>query len=134
MHTRYNLAYREEEREMLPCCLDQGVGVIPYTRWRGPVAGTRDGDRRTATAVSEGAGRATENDFEVLDALRKVAAEQGPPPAWGERAGGEGDQSRAPRRRSRHNGPGPVGVRSGRTGGGLPAARHVRLLLDLRWR
>ncbi|GAB3814203.1 hypothetical protein GCM10027605_59230 [Micromonospora zhanjiangensis] len=31
MQTRYNLAYREEEREMLPLCADQGVGVLPYS-------------------------------------------------------------------------------------------------------
>ena len=34
MQNFYNLVYREEEREMLPLCRDQGVGVIPGARWR----------------------------------------------------------------------------------------------------
>ena len=37
MQNHYNLLYREEEREMLPLCLDQGIGVIPGARW--PAAG-----------------------------------------------------------------------------------------------
>ena len=51
MQNHYNLVYREEEREMIPLCLDQGVGVIPWGPWpagRWPVpgpgsAGTRFG-------------------------------------------------------------------------------------------
>ena len=34
MQPHYNLIYREEEREMLPLCRDQGIGVIPGARWR----------------------------------------------------------------------------------------------------
>jgi 1-deoxyxylulose-5-phosphate synthase len=33
MQNHYNLLYREEEREMIPQCLDQGIGVIPWSRW-----------------------------------------------------------------------------------------------------
>ena len=42
MQNHYNLAYREEEREMVPLCLDQGVGVLPYSPLaRGLLTGTR---------------------------------------------------------------------------------------------
>ena len=50
MQNHYNLIYREEEREMIPQCLDQGVGVIPWSPLaRGLLAGnrTREGERRT---------------------------------------------------------------------------------------
>ncbi|MFD0854953.1 aldo/keto reductase, partial [Actinomadura adrarensis] len=50
MQNHYNLAYREEEREMNPLCLDQGVGLIPWSPLaRGLLAGNRDrgGERRT---------------------------------------------------------------------------------------
>jgi aryl-alcohol dehydrogenase-like predicted oxidoreductase len=78
MQTRYNLVYREEEREMIPCCLDQGVGVLPYSPLaRGLLAGPRDG---TARATIETKDR-PDNDLEVADALRTVAAERDVPPA-----------------------------------------------------
>ena len=42
MQNHYNLLYREEEREMIPLCLDQGVGVIPWSPLaRGLLAGNR---------------------------------------------------------------------------------------------
>src|SRR4029453_10733058 len=50
MQNHYNLVYREEEREMLPLCADQGVGVIPWSPLaRGFLTGTRtrEGARRT---------------------------------------------------------------------------------------
>src|ERR671912_2355692 len=53
MQNHYNLVYREEEREMIPQCLDQGVGVIPWSPLaRGFLAGTRtrSGERRTTRA------------------------------------------------------------------------------------
>ncbi|GIH19866.1 aldo/keto reductase [Rugosimonospora africana] len=86
MQTRYNLAYREEEREMIPCCLDQGVGLLPYSPLaRGLLAGTRerDGVRHTPRAMAEQAAgsRQDDNDFDVVDALRSVAAGHGLPPA-----------------------------------------------------
>jgi aryl-alcohol dehydrogenase-like predicted oxidoreductase len=78
MQTRYNLAYREEEREMIPCCRDQGVGVLPYSPLaRGLLAGRRAG---TARADAETRAR-PDNDLEVADALCTVAAERGIPPA-----------------------------------------------------
>src|SRR5262249_52006556 len=42
MQNHYNLVYREEEREMIPQCLDQGVGILPWSPLaRGLLAGTR---------------------------------------------------------------------------------------------
>lgn len=82
MQTRYNLAYREEEREMIPLCADQGVGVLPYSPLaRGLLAG---GLRNTARATAEqadGSQRADDNDAGVVDALRTVAAHHDRPPA-----------------------------------------------------
>jgi 1-deoxyxylulose-5-phosphate synthase len=61
MQSHYNLVYREEEREMIPLCLDQGVGVVPWSPLaRGRLAGTweRGGERRDQTRPSGGrAGR-----------------------------------------------------------------------------
>jgi 1-deoxyxylulose-5-phosphate synthase len=54
MQNHYNLIYREEEREMIPQCLDQGVGVIPWSPLaRGVLAGnrSREGERRTTRAA-----------------------------------------------------------------------------------
>ncbi|MEA2466899.1 MAG: hypothetical protein QOJ57_1025, partial [Thermoleophilaceae bacterium] len=56
MQPHYNLLYREEEREMIPQCLDMGVGVIPWSPLaRGVLAGNRgrDGSRRTTRAGSD---------------------------------------------------------------------------------
>ena len=48
MQNHYNLVYREEEREMLPLCRDQGVGVIPWSPLaRGFLAGNRKADGKT---------------------------------------------------------------------------------------
>ena len=47
MQNHYNLIYREEEREMIPLCLDQGVGLIPWSPLaRGFFAGNRQEGRR----------------------------------------------------------------------------------------
>jgi 1-deoxyxylulose-5-phosphate synthase len=54
MQNHYNLLYREEEREMIPLCLDQGVGVIPYSPLaRGLLARAADGNHPTARAQSD---------------------------------------------------------------------------------
>ncbi|GAA2450019.1 aldo/keto reductase [Actinomadura vinacea] len=86
MQNHYNLAYREEEREMVPLCLDQGVGLIPWSPLaRGLLAGNRErgGERRTVRASSDAiADRMYEEaDFAVVDAVREVAGERGVPPA-----------------------------------------------------
>ena len=87
MQNHYNLLYREEEREMLPLCADQGVAVLPYSPLaRGMLAGnrTRQGERRTARAGSDPLSDERYNadaDFDVVDRLAEVAAERGAPPA-----------------------------------------------------
>jgi aryl-alcohol dehydrogenase-like predicted oxidoreductase len=87
MQNHYNLVYREEEREMLPLCLDQGVGVIPWSPLaRGLLAGnrSRDGERRTTRANNDPFGDSLysgEDDFNVADANAALAAERGVSPA-----------------------------------------------------
>jgi aryl-alcohol dehydrogenase-like predicted oxidoreductase len=87
MQNHYNLLYREEEREMIPQCIDQGVGVIPWSPLaRGVLAGnrTRDGERRTTRSNSDSFGDslyAQPADFDVVDAVAEVAAERGVPSA-----------------------------------------------------
>ena len=87
MQGHYNLLYREEEREMIPQCLDQGVGVIPWSPLaRGVLAGnrTRDGEKRTVRAGSDPLGDSLYDqpaDFDVVDAVAAVAAERGVPQA-----------------------------------------------------
>ena len=86
MQNHYNLVYREEEREMIPLCLDQGVGVIPYSPLaRGLLTGSRERDGRRQTARGRGDPLAddmyTDADFDVVEAVREVAAGRGLPPA-----------------------------------------------------
>jgi 1-deoxyxylulose-5-phosphate synthase len=79
MQTRYNLVYREEEREMLPFCADQGVGVLAYSPLaRGLLARSNDS---TPRASEEGSRATHPSDAEVLAALHEIAAERGVPPA-----------------------------------------------------
>jgi aryl-alcohol dehydrogenase-like predicted oxidoreductase len=87
MQNHYNLLYREEEREMLPLCADQGVAVLPYSPLaRGMLAGnrSRQGERRTARAGDDPLSDerySTDADFDVVDRLVQVAQERGAPPA-----------------------------------------------------
>jgi aryl-alcohol dehydrogenase-like predicted oxidoreductase len=86
MQNHYNLAYREEEREMIPLCLDQGVGVIPWSPLaRGLLTGSRHRDNQPRT-VRSGSDELADSmyedaDFDVVDAVRAVADERGLPPA-----------------------------------------------------
>jgi aryl-alcohol dehydrogenase (NADP+) len=84
---RYNLLFRQIEREMLPFCLEDGVGVIPYN----PIAGGLLSGKHSRTAApSEGTrftlGTAAKNyqdrywhdrEFETVDALRQLADKAG---------------------------------------------------------
>ena len=85
MQNHYNLIYREEEREMIPQCIDQGVGVIPWSPLaRGLLAGnrTRDGERLTTRAKTDAFGDSLykpELDFDVIDRADEVAAARGVP-------------------------------------------------------
>ncbi|HEV2871822.1 MAG TPA: aldo/keto reductase [Actinomycetota bacterium] len=87
MQNHYNLLYREEEREMIPQCVDQGVGVIPWSPLaRGFLTGTRtrQGERRTTRAETDALqddlyGRP--EDFDVVDRVVELADERGVPAA-----------------------------------------------------
>ncbi|HJX75765.1 MAG TPA: aldo/keto reductase [Gaiella sp.] len=87
MQNHYNLVYREEEREMIPQCVDQGVAVLPWSPLaRGLLAGnrTREGEERTTRARTDTWGRSLytpEVDFAVVDRVAEAAAERGVPQA-----------------------------------------------------
>jgi aryl-alcohol dehydrogenase-like predicted oxidoreductase len=87
MQPHYNLLYREEEREMIPLCVDQGIGVIPWSPLaRGVLAGnrTRQGERRTTRSGSDPFTDylySQPSDFDVVDRVAEVAAERGVPSA-----------------------------------------------------
>jgi aryl-alcohol dehydrogenase-like predicted oxidoreductase len=86
MQNHYNLVYREEEREMIPQCLDMGVGCIPWSPLaRGLLAGnrTRDGQRLTRRANTDEYGDSlyTEADFDVVEACQALAQDRGVPSA-----------------------------------------------------
>jgi aryl-alcohol dehydrogenase-like predicted oxidoreductase len=86
MQSLYNLAYREEEQEMIPLCLDEGVGVLAYSPLsRGLLVGTRD---RDGTAHTERAHndpvaleRFGEAGWDIADAVRRIAERYDRPPA-----------------------------------------------------
>ena len=87
MQNHYNLVYREEEREMIPQCIDQGVAVLPWSPLaRGLLAGnrTREGERLTVRAETDSFGESLytpDVDFAVVDRVVEVARERGVPPA-----------------------------------------------------
>ncbi|QVQ53828.1 aldo/keto reductase [Spiractinospora alimapuensis] len=83
MQNHYNLLYREEEREMQPFCLDQGVGTLPWSPLaRGLLARPRGGDA-TARATTDPLINTIYPDPNpgVIDAVNEVAADRGVPPA-----------------------------------------------------
>ena len=83
MQNHYNLLYREEEREMIPQCTDQGVAVLPWSPLaRGWLAGTRtrDGQRLTVRAAND-ENDISDRDFDIIDRLNAVAQERGAPSA-----------------------------------------------------
>ena len=79
MQNNYNLAYREEEREMIPYCVDQGLGVLPYS----PLARGLLARAQAATARAQGDPIADEYivDSGVLEALQAIAKERETPMA-----------------------------------------------------
>jgi 1-deoxyxylulose-5-phosphate synthase len=87
MQNHYNLIYREEEREMIPQCLDQGVGIIPWSPLaRGLLAGTvtARGERRTTRANTDpflDSLYRPDLDLPVIDRAAEVAAQRGVPTA-----------------------------------------------------
>ena len=83
MQNRYNLVNREDEREMIPQCLDQGVGLIPYSPLaRGLLAGTRQRGEDRQTTRSSGDRRPYRSaDFDVAEAVQAVAEARSVPAA-----------------------------------------------------
>ena len=83
MQDQYSLLQREEEREMLPYCLDSGVGVIPWSPLaRGRL--TRDWDDTTARSETDEFGRSlftNASDRRIVEAVARVAMERGVPRA-----------------------------------------------------
>jgi len=78
MQDHYNLLYREEEREMLPLCADQGVGVIPWSPLaRGRL--TREWNATTARTETDefGASLYREEDKAIVDTVGAVAERRG---------------------------------------------------------
>jgi len=85
MQPHYNLIYREEEREMIPLCLAEGVGVIPWSPLaRGVLAGRKsaEGAKETVRAGSDRYARVLyqttqAQDDAIIEALRQVAERHG---------------------------------------------------------
>jgi len=90
MQNHYNLVYREEEREMLPLCREEGLGIIPWSPLaRGFLAGNRQKEATTAAAATRRAETDDyahgmyyqEGDFQVVDRVTEVAQQRGVAPA-----------------------------------------------------
>ena len=86
MQNHYNLVYREEEREMIPQCVDQGVAVLPWSPLaRGLLAGnrTRQGERLTVRAQTDSFGDSLYSlvDFDVVERVVEAARDRGVPAA-----------------------------------------------------
>ncbi|MGW0944966.1 aldo/keto reductase [Streptomyces sp. NPDC002623] len=82
MQNHYNLLYREEEREMLPLCADQGVGILPWSPLaRGRL--TRDWGAETGRSATDGFGGSlyAEGDRSIVEAVTRVATDRGVPRA-----------------------------------------------------
>jgi aryl-alcohol dehydrogenase (NADP+) len=79
MQNHYNLVYREEEREMIPLCVDQGIGVIPWSPLaRGFLAGNRTQEKGGATTRSKSDEYAHHlyyqpEDFTIVDRVKAVS-------------------------------------------------------------
>ena len=87
MQNHYNLVYREEEREMMPLCETEDIASIPWSPLaRGLLAGSRKalGDDSTVRSASDGLDLMLYDhpgDWEVVEAVKAVAAERGDKPA-----------------------------------------------------
>jgi aryl-alcohol dehydrogenase-like predicted oxidoreductase len=83
MQNHYNLIYREEEREMIPLCIDQGIGIIPWSPLaRGFFARDqqRRGEGETVRAKTDTFGKALyprDEDFSVGECASQLAQERG---------------------------------------------------------
>ncbi|HLA91522.1 MAG TPA: aldo/keto reductase [Gemmatimonadaceae bacterium] len=86
MQNHYNLLYREEEREMIPLCAHEGVGLVPWSPLaRGLLARPRPADAKIRSAGTSRAANDTYSeqlydhpgDWDVVDAVEKVAKSRG---------------------------------------------------------
>ena len=87
MQNHYNLVYREEEREMIPLCREEGVGLIPWSPLaRGFLAGNRTKENWGATTRAKSDDFAhnmyyDDSDFEVVKRVSEIAGKRGVPNA-----------------------------------------------------
>lgn len=87
MQNHYNLVYREEEREMMPLCREEGIGVIPWSPLaRGFLAGNRRPSDKGETARAQSDDIAhrlyyTESDFRIVDRVVALAERRAVSPA-----------------------------------------------------
>jgi 1-deoxyxylulose-5-phosphate synthase len=87
MQNHYNLVYREEEREMLPLCREEGIGVIPWSPLaRGFLAGNRNAQKAGETTRAKSDAYAHDmyyqpSDFVVVDRVSGIAQKRGIPNA-----------------------------------------------------
>jgi aryl-alcohol dehydrogenase (NADP+) len=87
MQNHYNLVYREEEREMIPLCLAEGIGIIPWSPLaRGFLAGNRSRQDwgETARAKTDTFGQEMyyrDSDFQTVDRVADLARRRGVSPA-----------------------------------------------------
>ena len=87
MQNHYNLVYREEEREMIPLCREEGIGLIPWSPLaRGFLAGNRDKANKGETTRAKSDDFAhkmyyEDSDFEIVDRVVAVGKEIGAAPA-----------------------------------------------------
>src|SRR5947209_5545669 len=83
MQNHYNLVYREEEREMIPFCLEEGIGLIPWSPLaRGFLAGNRRRQDKGETERAKADEFAhqlyyTDADFQIVDKLVEIANKHG---------------------------------------------------------
>jgi aryl-alcohol dehydrogenase-like predicted oxidoreductase len=88
MQNHYNLIYREEEREMIPLCRHEGIGLIPWSPMaRGFLAGNRQAEGKQGETVRAKSDEYAQSlyfqpeDFKVAEQVKAVAAERGVKPA-----------------------------------------------------
>jgi len=82
MQDHYNLLNREEEREMLPLCVDQGVGVIPWSPLaRGRLARPWGEETTRSQKDAFGSRLYQEPDRAIVEAVESIAKERGVPMA-----------------------------------------------------
>jgi aryl-alcohol dehydrogenase (NADP+) len=86
MQNHYNLVYREEEREMIPLCLEEGIGLIPWSPLaRGFLAGNRRRQDKGETERAKADDNAhqlyyTDTDFKIVDRVMEIAKKRGVKP------------------------------------------------------